>query len=92
MGHYASEMNPPVRHDPDVLAGRRREERDGAAFRWQLYRQYEEQGEWIPGDGRLVCPTCFALVPAVLRADHEGWHSEIATFGRDGDGEGGLLL
>jgi hypothetical protein len=77
MGHYASEMlGPPVRHDPEVLIRRRADEREHARFRWDLYRQYEEQGEWIRADMDLVCPDCFAKIPAVLRVDHESTHEE----------------
>lgn len=78
MGHYASEMSAPVRHEPEVLTKRRAEERDRAEFAWNLHAQYEAQGEWIRSDERLVCPKCYALIPAVLRQDHDGWH-EAAT-------------
>jgi hypothetical protein len=79
MGHYASEMTAPVRHEPEVLLNRRAEAREGAAFRWHLAQQYEDQGEWIRSDETLVCPRCFAKVPAVLRADHDEWHTEAAA-------------
>lgn len=72
MGHYASEMaGPPVRLSPDEQSTRRREAREHAAYRWDLFRRYEEQGEWIRSDDELVCPRCFAQVPALLRVDHD---------------------
>lgn len=72
MGHYASEMaGPAVRHEPEVLIERREDTRRHAAFRWDLQRKYEEQGVWVRADETLVCPHCFAMVPALLRVDHD---------------------
>lgn len=72
MGHYASEMYPPVRHEPEVLIQRRADARRHAEYVWNdLYPKYEKQGVWIRDDVELVCPLCFAKVPALLRADHD---------------------
>lgn len=71
MGHYASEMNPPSRHEPEVLERRREDARFSAAFRWQLHQEYEDQGVWINSTETLVCPRCYANVLAILRLDHD---------------------
>lgn len=77
MGHYASEMHAPMRHEPEVIADRQQEARDRAEFRWDLYRQYEDAGCWIDDRETLTCPQCFAAVPALLRSSHDGWHAAV---------------